>query len=182
MNPILPIVCLILLIIGLILGLLTRKFLKTRFGAVAHFVTVEIFTFTGGFLAAYLAQNQKPEVQTMILLVLGGAVLGPVPYLLILRSVNRAPTDRPVHDSPVKADQPSRVKPVPTSPVNEVTKSIFVSYRREDSAYITGRIYDTLTAQFGKSAVFKDVDSIPIGVDFREHISVTLGNVPCWWR
>ena len=49
-------------------------------------------------------------------------------------------------------------------------KSIFISYRREDSSDITGRLYDRLVAAFGKPALFKDVDSIPIGVDFRDHL------------
>ena len=48
--------------------------------------------------------------------------------------------------------------------------SIFISYRREDSAGHIGRIYDRLVAHFGKSTVFEDVDSIPLGVDFRTHI------------
>ncbi|MEO7841852.1 MAG: toll/interleukin-1 receptor domain-containing protein, partial [Anaerolineales bacterium] len=47
---------------------------------------------------------------------------------------------------------------------------IFVSYRRADSADVTGRIYDRLTGHFGKAAIFKDVDSIPPGVDFKEHL------------
>ena len=47
---------------------------------------------------------------------------------------------------------------------------IFISYRREDSASITGRIYDRLVAAFGYPVIFKDVDSIPYGVDFRQHI------------
>lgn len=44
---------------------------------------------------------------------------------------------------------------------------ILISYRREDSADVTGRIYDRLIQKFGQGAVFKDVDSIPLGVDFR---------------
>ena len=47
---------------------------------------------------------------------------------------------------------------------------IFISYRRADSADVTGRIYDRLIDQFGKSAIFKDVDSIPPGLDFKEHL------------
>lgn len=42
-----------------------------------------------------------------------------------------------------------------------------ISYRREDSADVTGRIYDRLVQKFGQGAIFRDVDSIPIGVDFR---------------
>jgi len=47
---------------------------------------------------------------------------------------------------------------------------ILISYRREDSADVTGRIYDRLVLQFGREAVFKDVDSIPLGVDFRVYL------------
>ncbi len=48
--------------------------------------------------------------------------------------------------------------------------NFFLSYRRDDSAAITGRIYDRLTAKFGRDAVFMDVDAIPLGIDFRDHI------------
>lgn len=46
--------------------------------------------------------------------------------------------------------------------------NIFLSYRRSDSADIAGRIYDGLVAEFGREPIFKDVDSIPLGVDFRQ--------------
>ncbi len=48
---------------------------------------------------------------------------------------------------------------------------IFISYRRDDSADTTGRIYDRLVAAFGRQSVFKDVDSIPAAVDFPEYIA-----------
>ena len=48
--------------------------------------------------------------------------------------------------------------------------SIFISYRRSDSVDVTGRIYDRLTARYDKSSIFKDVDSISYGVDFRKRI------------
>jgi hypothetical protein len=47
---------------------------------------------------------------------------------------------------------------------------IAISYRREDSLPLAGRLYDRLQAEFGKGNVFMDFDSIPYGVDFREHI------------
>ena len=51
---------------------------------------------------------------------------------------------------------------------------ILISYRRSDTSAITGRIFDRLTAQYGEESVFMDVDSIPIGTDFRSHIQQTL--------
>ena len=48
---------------------------------------------------------------------------------------------------------------------------VFVSYRREQSIDIAGRIYDRLVAHFGDESVFIDVDSIPFGVDFRVFLS-----------
>ena len=55
-------------------------------------------------------------------------------------------------------------------------QKIFLSYRREDSADVAGRIYDRLVQQFGKEQVFKDVDSIPLGVDFRKHLAQMVGS------
>jgi formylglycine-generating enzyme required for sulfatase activity len=51
----------------------------------------------------------------------------------------------------------------------------FLSYRREDTADITGRIYDCLVRHYGAENVFQDVDSIPPGVDFRKQLSEAVG-------
>lgn len=47
---------------------------------------------------------------------------------------------------------------------------ITISYRRDDSGVISGRIFDRLVGHYGRDAVFRDIDDIPIGVDFRAHI------------
>lgn len=47
---------------------------------------------------------------------------------------------------------------------------IFICYRRDDTAAVAGRIFDRLSQKFGKSAIFKDVDSIPLGVNFKHHL------------
>ncbi len=52
--------------------------------------------------------------------------------------------------------------------------AVFVGYRRNDAANIAGRIYDRLTEALGPKAVFKDVDTLPIGQDFGEHIIQVL--------
>jgi len=48
--------------------------------------------------------------------------------------------------------------------------NVFLSYRRDDSHYIADRIYDWLIQERGRRNVFKDVDSIPLGRDFRQVI------------
>jgi len=51
---------------------------------------------------------------------------------------------------------------------------ITISYRRDDSLDVTGRIFDRLAAHFGRESVFRDIDNIPLGVDFRRHLDVVL--------
>lgn len=51
---------------------------------------------------------------------------------------------------------------------------IIVSYRRSDSAATTGRIYDRLVDRYGEASVFMDIDHIPFGTDFRDHIQEAL--------
>jgi hypothetical protein len=51
---------------------------------------------------------------------------------------------------------------------------ITISYRRDDSLDITGRIFDRLAGHFGREAVFRDIDNIPPGTDFRRHIDRVL--------
>lgn len=47
---------------------------------------------------------------------------------------------------------------------------MFICYRRDDSKSVSSRIYDRLAGEFGKTNVFKDVNVIPAGVDFREYL------------
>ncbi|HEY5744134.1 MAG TPA: TIR domain-containing protein [Terrimicrobiaceae bacterium] len=54
-------------------------------------------------------------------------------------------------------------------------QDIFISYRRDDASDVTGRIADVLKSKFGANLVFKDVDSIPLGTDFRHVISEAVG-------
>ncbi len=51
---------------------------------------------------------------------------------------------------------------------------ITISYRRDDSAAMTGRIFDRLAAHYGRESIFRDIDNIPPGVDFRKHIDGIL--------
>lgn len=72
------------------------------------------------------------------------------------KASNHAPTD-----STDDEGQESEIK----------SKTIFISYRRDDSADVTGRIYDWLVDKFSEEQVFKDVDSIPLGVNFKQYLT-----------
>jgi hypothetical protein len=53
---------------------------------------------------------------------------------------------------------------------------IFISYRREETAYAAGWLFDRLAEHFGREQVFKDVDSIQLGDDFVEVITAAVGS------
>lgn len=50
---------------------------------------------------------------------------------------------------------------------------ITISYRRDDSGVITGRIFDRLVERYSRDAVFRDIDNYGIG-DFRQLIGQAL--------
>lgn len=68
-------------------------------------------------------------------------------------------------------------------------QTIALSYRRDDSQAITGRLFDRLTAHFGRARVFRDIDSISPGLDFRlqveealQHCGVLIAVIGRAWR
>jgi hypothetical protein len=64
--------------------------------------------------------------------------------------------------------------PPPSKTLLAMSK-VFISYRRDDSAAEAGRIYDRLVTTYSADDIFKDVDSIPLGSDFRDVISKAVG-------
>jgi hypothetical protein len=48
---------------------------------------------------------------------------------------------------------------------------IFISYRRDDSAYVADAIRIRLETEFGPDSIFMDIDSIPLGSDFRSTLT-----------
>jgi hypothetical protein len=52
--------------------------------------------------------------------------------------------------------------------------TIILSYRREDTELMVGRICDRLRDHYGRNSVMMDIDSIPYGLDFRKHIREAL--------
>jgi hypothetical protein len=63
---------------------------------------------------------------------------------------------------------------VPTGP--DGSGRIFISYRREDTAYAVGWLFDRLTEHLGEGQVFKDVDSIELGQDFVQVIDSAVSS------
>lgn len=57
----------------------------------------------------------------------------------------------------------------------ERSANIFISYRREDSAGHTGRLFDALSSHFA-GRLFMDVDTLEPGVDFVEAIEQAVGS------
>jgi glycerophosphoryl diester phosphodiesterase len=53
---------------------------------------------------------------------------------------------------------------------------VFISYRRQDTAWPARQLYDLLVAELGADRVFKDVDNIEPGDDFVERIQSAVGS------
>ena len=53
---------------------------------------------------------------------------------------------------------------------------IFISYRRQETAWPAGRLYDVLVEHFPAEQVFKDVENIEPGEDFVERITAAVGS------
>jgi hypothetical protein len=53
----------------------------------------------------------------------------------------------------------------------QMSDSIFISYRRDDSRHAAGRLHERLAKRFHSSRIFMDIDSIPPGIDFAKMIN-----------
>jgi hypothetical protein len=52
---------------------------------------------------------------------------------------------------------------------------IFISYRRDDEAkYLVPTLAEKLNTRYGECTAFYDVDNIPLGVDFRDHLKSAI--------
>ena len=58
--------------------------------------------------------------------------------------------------------------------LGDMPSKIFVSYRRDDDPNGAARIRDALTAKFGRSSVFMDVDDLLAGLRFDEELAKAL--------
>ena len=99
------------------------------------------------------------------------SVLAPIVYSFLAHVILSAQAQEKTAKGKIKSYSRSKSKPLSPSRIS----NIFICYRRVDSENITGRIYDRLLQHYGKEAVFKDVDSIPLGLDFREYLDDVVG-------
>lgn len=60
---------------------------------------------------------------------------------------------------------------IPTMP-----RGIFISYRRQETAYAAGWLYQQLRDRFGREQIFKDVDDLDPGDDFYDKIDEAVGS------
>lgn len=51
---------------------------------------------------------------------------------------------------------------------------LFISYRRSDSSAEVAHLYDRLAGHYGRASVYRDIDDIPYGHDYREHVDAAL--------
>lgn len=72
-------------------------------------------------------------------------------------------------DAALPRDEKGRTGSTYPTPQPKGTK-IFISYRRADTKHVAGRIYDALRTEFTAEEIFFDVDTIPFGADFSNHI------------
>ena len=114
-------------------------------------------------------------IDTIIPIVTYALVLAGVIWFVRFRKSKRTdPGEAPVSQKTktyAVANEPSKTRP--KSELN-TSHAVFISYRRQDSGDVTGRIYDRLVQHFGNESVFKDVDSIGLGIDFRERLAEAL--------
>ncbi len=69
------------------------------------------------------------------------------------------------------------VGPDPRVDEQTLPPRVFLSYRRADDGHFVGRVHDRLCGAFGDEMVFRDIDSIPAGSDFRSVILHTLNEI-----
>jgi hypothetical protein len=137
-----------------------------------------IGAFAGGFLVDALGIRVLGSLGGNLLWNIVVSGIGGLLALVLFRRLFSPVSVSPQTNVPAQ----STISPSASAPKQQRThanssrqNNIFLSYRRADSAEITGRISDKLIAHFGRDAVFQDVDSIPFGLDFREYLNDTVG-------
>lgn len=169
------------IILGLLAGSLATFVIPGTRGCIVTTLVGVAGSLVGGFVATQLGYGGISgfDLRSLLISFLGTLLLlGP----WILLTKRRAKVESGAHtetsnrqrkpEPPFKAKPASKETPTPAAVRRASGQrcTVFISYRRADSADVAGRLYDRLSGHFGKEKVFKDVDSIPFGVDFREYI------------
>jgi uncharacterized membrane protein YeaQ/YmgE (transglycosylase-associated protein family) len=154
---------LISILLGALVGwIASRTSRNARIGTLANIIVGIVGTLAGSWIAYTLGVNFVGISLTGLLFATGSALI----LLLIAPSVWPQNSIKPTNPNKVIKDSVSSKAPAKKAP----SGIIFLSYRRADSADISGRIYDRLLGAFDRIAVFKDVDSIPLGTDFKDYL------------
>jgi len=165
------------LLICLIVGLVTGWAGHSLIGGnrMVTLVTYVIGAFIGGIFIPRVGIFISSGIIGETINALLGAVLLSLPLNVVLRdkAANEKRVPRPTRNFSAFSPLRSRTKE-PQSPA--IHNKIFISYRRDDSRDVTGRIYDRLIRDFGEGRIFRDIDSLPIGLDFRKHVDERLSN------
>jgi len=82
---------------------------------------------------------------------------------------------RPVSDVGKTLAESEAPTPFPFESKEMPEFGVFISYRRDDSRWAAGRIKDEVTRALGERSVFRDLDSIRAGRDFRKEIDAAVG-------
>lgn len=101
-----------------------------------------------------------------------GAMLSPNDYFY-LRVIGTQAPEAPAATATAAPEAASRIASPPRVQAGS-EPTIFLSYRRGDTEHITGRIRDRLGMHFGEHAIFRDVHSIPAGMDFVRKVKDTI--------
>ncbi len=99
-------------------------------------------------------------------IILSGESLSPSKVKIILADYSDIVSDIIDKQDDVYGEIVGKIHPMVLS--NSIR--LFLSYRRQDSSLFTDRIYDKLLKNFSAKRVFRDLDSIGGGVDFRQSI------------
>ncbi len=111
-------------------------------------------------------QNVMAFQQAFMTLAAATPPAAPAPYLDPFDFLDDAGGDDEALEEYDDAPLPKHAAPKSDEP----RRHLFISYRRSDSNEVVGRIYDRLVRDLGEESVFKDVDNIPLGVDFVDYL------------
>jgi hypothetical protein len=132
-----------------------------------------LFVFLGAAILNTITDRKASPDETIPWLVLISLVAGAIWIVAQKGFFTRKPqnTETATRRNGINGRSPRAAAPAAAAD----SPSILISYRRADSGDVAGRIYDRLVAYFSRETVFKDVDSIPLGVNFRKHLTDSVG-------